>query len=100
MAHLDFEAPDLNRFPCLRLAMEAMEAGGTAPTILNAANEVAVDAFLNEQIGFTAIARVIEQTLEQMSVREADSLATIFDDDAAAREISRRIAQQYSSGVH
>ena len=100
VAHLDFEAPDLARFPCLRLAGEAMDAGGTAPTILNAANEVAVEAFLNEQIGFTAIARVIEQTLEQMSVREADSLTTIFDDDAAAREVAHRITQLYSLKVH
>ncbi len=100
VAHLDFEAPDLARFPCLRLAGEAMDAGGTAPTILNAANEVAVEAFLNEQIGFTAIARVIEQTLEQMSVREADSLATIFDDDEAAREVAHRITQLYSLKVH
>ncbi len=100
VAHLDFEAPDLKRFPCLHLAMEAMDTGGTAPTILNAANEVAVEAFLNEQIGFTAIARVIEQTLEQASVREADSLNTIFHDDAEAREIAHRIARQYLlSGV-
>jgi 1-deoxy-D-xylulose-5-phosphate reductoisomerase len=98
VARLDFEAPDLARFPCLRLAGEAMDAGGTAPTILNAANEVAVEAFLNERIGFTAIARVIEQTLEQMSVREADSLDTIFDDDAMAREIAERITMQYSLG--
>jgi len=99
VARLDFEAPDLNRFPCLRLAVEAMDTGGTAPTILNAANEVAVDAFLNGQIGFTAIARVIEQTLEQTSVRDADTLSTIFDDDVAARETARRIAQQYTPGV-
>ncbi len=99
VAHLDFEAPDLKRFPCLRLAFEAMDVGGTAPTILNAANEVAVEAFLNEQIGFTTIARVIEQTLEQASVHEADSLDTIFHDDAEAREIARRITSQYLIGV-
>lgn len=99
VAQLDFESPDLKRFPCLRLAVEVMDAGGTAPTILNAANEVAVDAFLNEQIGFTAIPRVIEDTLEQMSVNEADSLDTIFKDDAVAREIARRVTQQYLVGV-
>ncbi len=99
VARLDFAAPDLKRFPCLRLAVEAMDAGGTAPTILNAANEVAVDAFLNEQLGFTGIAHVIERTLEQMSVREADSLDTIFHDDAEARETARDIAQQYLAGV-
>jgi 1-deoxy-D-xylulose-5-phosphate reductoisomerase len=99
VARLDFEAPDLARFPCLRLAGEAMDAGGTAPTILNAANEVAVAAFLDGQLGFTAIAPVIEKTLEQMSVREADSLATIFDDDAAAREIALRLTQNHTRGV-
>ncbi len=99
VARLDFAAPDLKRFPCLRLAVEAMDAGGTAPTILNAANEVAVDAFLNEQLGFTGIAHVIERTLEQMSVREADSLDTIFHDDAEARETARDIAQKYLAGM-
>lgn len=99
VAQLDFESPDLKRFPCLRLAVEVMDAGGTAPTILNAANEVAVEAFLNELIGFTAIPRVIEDTLEQMRVNEADSLDTIFKDDAAAREIARRVTQQYLVGV-
>lgn len=90
IARLDFEAPDLNRFPCLRLAMESMEAGGTAPTILNAANEIAVDAFLEGQIGFTDIARVIEQTLESMAVRDAETLNTIFEDDREARLIAQR----------
>jgi len=90
VGRLDFEAPDLERFPCLRLAVEAMEAGGTAPTILNAANEIAVAAFLDGQLGYTAIARVIEQTLAAMSVREAETLATIFEDDNEARAIARR----------
>jgi len=91
VARLDFEAPDLNRFPCLRLAMESMEAGGTAPTILNAANEIAVDAFLEGQIGYTDITRVIEQTLESMAVRDAETLATIFEDDREARAIAQRL---------
>ncbi len=99
VAHLDFEAPDHNRFPCLRLAIEAMEAGGTAPTILNAANEVAVDAFLTGHIGFTAIARVIEQTLEKLSVREADTLTTIFEDDAVAREVALHLIHPTMTGV-
>ncbi len=85
VARLDFEAADLNRFPCLRLAIDSMEAGGTAPAILNAANEIAVEAFLNEQIGFTAIAKVIEQTLAQVARRDADRLETIFEADAEAR---------------
>lgn len=92
VARLDFEEPDLKRFPCLRLSVEAMEAGGTAPTILNAANEIAVEAFLDERIGFTAIPRIIETTLERMSVNPADSLETIFSDDTAAREVAAEVA--------
>ncbi len=88
VARLDFEPADLQRFPCLRLAIEAMEAGGTAPAVLNAANEIAVDAFLNEKIGFTAIARIIEQTLAQVERRDADSLETIFAADMEAREVA------------
>ena len=91
VARLDFEEPDLKRFPCLRLSMEAMEAAGTAPTILNAANEIAVEAFLEERIGFTAIPRIIETTLERMPVSPADSLETIFSDDAAAREVAAKV---------
>jgi 1-deoxy-D-xylulose-5-phosphate reductoisomerase len=88
VARLDFEKADLNRFPCLRLAIEAMEAGGTAPAVLNAANEIAVEAFLNEQIGFTAIARVIEESLAVVERRDADRLETIFEADAQAREVA------------
>jgi 1-deoxy-D-xylulose-5-phosphate reductoisomerase len=88
VARLDFEKADLNRFPCLRLAIEAMEAGGTVPAVLNAANEIAVEAFLNETIGFTAIARVIEQSMREVSRREADCLDTIFEVDVEAREVA------------
>jgi 1-deoxy-D-xylulose-5-phosphate reductoisomerase len=69
---LDFEAPDLERFPCLRLAIQAAASGGTAPVVLNAANEVAVAAFLDGRIGFTAIAMVVEETLARLP---AESLA-------------------------
>lgn len=93
VARLDFEAADLNRFPCLRLAIESMEAGGTVPAVLNAANEIAVEAFLNEQIGFTAIARVIEQTLREVERRDADRLETIFEADAQAREVALSLVQ-------
>jgi 1-deoxy-D-xylulose-5-phosphate reductoisomerase len=88
VARLDFEKPDLQRFPCLRLAMEAMEIGGTAPAILNAANEIAVEAFLHERIRFTSIPELIEETLGRMTIETADSLETIFAADAAARELS------------
>ncbi len=65
---LDFEPPDLGRFPCLALAMAAAATGGTAPAVLNAANEVAVAAFLDRRIGFTAIAAVVEETLDRLPV--------------------------------
>ncbi len=88
VARLDFEKPDLQRFPCLRLAIEAIDAGGTAPAILNAANEIAVEAFLHERIRFTSIPELIEETLGRMTIETADSLETIFAADAAARELS------------
>ena len=85
-ARLDFESPDEQRFPCLRLAREAVATGGTAMAICNAANEVAVAAFLDERIGFSAIPLVIEQTLERIAVRDPVSLAVIESADAQARE--------------
>ncbi|MBI3188305.1 MAG: 1-deoxy-D-xylulose-5-phosphate reductoisomerase, partial [Gammaproteobacteria bacterium] len=69
VARLDFEQPDNQRFPCLAMAYQSLQIGGTATTILNAANEVAVDAFLNRQLAFTRIAEVIEKTLEQITVQ-------------------------------
>lgn len=85
VAQLDFQRPDLIRFPCLRLAAEAMETGGTAPAILNAANEVAVEAFLNTRIRFTGIPAVIERTLEAIGPREVSELQAVLEDDARAR---------------
>ncbi|HRD49999.1 MAG TPA: 1-deoxy-D-xylulose-5-phosphate reductoisomerase [Candidatus Contendobacter sp.] len=85
LAPLEFQAPDLARFPCLPLAFAALEAGGTAPTVLNAANEVAVQAFLEQRIRFTAIAAVVRHTLEQVSTCAAASLEAILDADALAR---------------
>jgi len=84
-ARLDFEPPDLQRFPCLRLAQEAWRAGGTASAVLNAANEVAVHAFLDGRINFTAIAEVIESTLAEVTLRDADSFDVILEEDALAR---------------
>jgi len=86
LARLDFEKPDYGRFPCLGLARQAMHKGGTATVILNAANEVAVQKFLDGEIRFTDIARVVNETLDALPVRSADSLQTILDDDIAARE--------------
>ncbi len=95
VARLDFEAPDLVRFPCLRLAGEAMEAGGTTPAILNAANEVAVEAFLERRIPFTAIARVIEETLQRVTRQETDTLDTVLRADVEARHVAVRALGEY-----
>lgn len=86
---LDFAAADFDRFPCLRLAYRALEAGGTSTAILNAANEVAVDAFLQRQIKFTDIAKVIEQVLTKLPANNADSLEQILIDDATARQLAQ-----------
>jgi 1-deoxy-D-xylulose-5-phosphate reductoisomerase len=91
IGRLEFEPLDFNRFPCLRLAYEAMLAGGTTTTILNAANEIAVQAFLQGQIRFTDIHRVIETTLSLLSGREAKQLDIILEDDAKARELALEI---------
>ncbi|MCP4040897.1 MAG: 1-deoxy-D-xylulose-5-phosphate reductoisomerase, partial [Gammaproteobacteria bacterium] len=85
---LDFEAPDLHRFPCLRLAMEVAAVGGTAGTVLNAANEVAVDAFLNRRITFTDIPKIIESVLSSRVSVEASDLDMILNEDQAARRIA------------
>lgn len=85
VAPLEFCALDPERYPCLRLAHEAQLAGGTATAILNAANEVAVQSFLNEKIGFTDIPHVIERTLERVSAVHADSLEAILSADSQAR---------------
>ena len=85
---LDFEPPDFGWAPCLRLGYEAARAGGTLPTVLNAANEVVVAAFLDRRAKFSAIPRVVEETLSRSVPREADNLDTILDEDAAAREIA------------
>lgn len=89
MGALCFEAPDLARFPCLRLAQEAMQAGGTMPAVLNAANEVAVDAFLDERLAFTDIPRVIASVMREMPVSAATELATILATDHEARGRAR-----------
>ncbi|MFK3816064.1 1-deoxy-D-xylulose-5-phosphate reductoisomerase [Pseudomonas sp. NPDC089407] len=89
IARLDFQAPDEQRFPCLRLARQAAEAGNSAPAVLNAANEVAVEAFLERRIRFPEIAGMIEQVLDQESVVPLPSLDAVFATDQRARERSR-----------
>ena len=93
---LDFEAPDTDTFPCLRLAREALDAGGTAPAILNAANEAAVSAFLQGRIGFLSIAALVEHALAALPVLPADTLATLRDADAQARS---HVGQAISTGA-
>jgi 1-deoxy-D-xylulose-5-phosphate reductoisomerase len=88
VSRLDFSKADFSRFPCLRLAYKALNDGGTATAILNAANEVAVEAFLNEQIRFTDIAKIIEEVLNELPLNEATSLEQILADDAAARALA------------
>jgi len=86
IARLDFEEPDLERFPCLRLAGEAMKTGGTATAVLNAANEVAVAEFLEKRIRFTDIAKIVELVLTHVDIREPGSLTSVLEADAEARE--------------
>ncbi len=94
IARLDFEKPDMKRFPCLKLAFDVLDLGGTAPAILNAANEVAVDAFLKGLIGFTRIAQIIEQTLEQSQMVVADSLEVVMGADQSARQQAQMLVQK------
>ncbi len=89
IARLDFQAPDEQRFPCLRLARQAAEAGNSAPAVLNAANEVAVEAFLQRRIRFPEIAGMIEQVLDQEPVVALPTLEAVFAADQRARELSR-----------
>jgi len=86
VANFEFEKPDLQRFACLRLAYEAMQRGGTATTILNAANEVAVDAFLKERIDFLQIPELIEQALSNLSIEAANTLDCVLNADTATRQ--------------
>ena len=91
VATLNFEAPDPIRFPALRLAREALQAGRGAPTVLNAANEVAVRGFLNGQIAFLDITRIVERTLETMQPMPAETLDDICHIDSLARHEAERL---------
>jgi len=93
MLSLDFRPIDLARFPMLRLAHEVMHAGGTAPAIYNAANEVAVAAFLSGKLPFLAIAEVVDKTLQRLPHEDPRELADVLVADAAARQIAATIIQ-------
>lgn len=98
IGQLTFEAPDEERFPALRIAREAMAAGGCAPTVLNAANEIAVAAFLQERIGFMGIAELIERTLDRAAgILDAPVLDSL-DDVLAADQQARRLACELLGG--
>ncbi|SFH82893.1 1-deoxy-D-xylulose 5-phosphate reductoisomerase [Pseudomonas guineae] len=90
IARLDFQAPDEERFPCLRLAREAAQAGGTAPAMLNAANEIAVRAFLERRIRFPEIARMIEDILHTEPALAVESLDTVLAADGRARDLAEQ----------
>jgi 1-deoxy-D-xylulose-5-phosphate reductoisomerase len=85
---LDFELMDFKRFPCLELAYKAIITGGTMPTILNAANEVAVSAFLEKRLPFTAISQIIEKTLTHCTAQKAETVNSIIEEDQYARSVA------------
>lgn len=94
---LDFQEPDTTRFPALTLARQSIQAGGLAPTVLNAANEIAVASFLQKQIGFTDIPVVVEHTLNQVENGSADSIDLILQVDSTARSIAQQFVSSKGS---
>ncbi len=90
-ARLDFEPCDRKRFPCVELAYQALRRGGTAPAILNAANEIAVEKFLDHQLPFMSIAKLIEQTLERVPAQPVHHLQDVLDADHNARRTAREL---------
>lgn len=93
IAQLNFERPDFERFPCLKLAYQALQTGGTAPAILNAANEVAVEAFLNREIGFRVIDQLIARVMDKLPSTSMSNLENLFVQDKAARDLARACLQ-------
>ena len=91
MLKLSFERPDPARFPCLRLAYAALRAGGTAPAALNAANEVAVEAFLARRLAFTGIGGVIDRRSSAVATQPAATLDGVLEADAHARRTADRV---------
>lgn len=99
VARLDFMEPDFVRFPCLALAYQALRAGGTAPAVLNAANEVAVAAFLDKRITFLAIPRLIEEVLSALPTAAINTLDDVLNADAAARTAALELVQNMTNPV-
>jgi 1-deoxy-D-xylulose-5-phosphate reductoisomerase len=96
IARLDFQAPDFERFRCLQLAYDVLRAGGTAPAILNAANEVAVAEFLEGRLSFLGIARLNDQVLQSLPSGPEGSLADVLGADAEARRLAVRLIRERS----
>ncbi len=96
IARLDFQAPDFERFRCLQLAYDALRVGGTAPAILNAANEVAVEEFLAGKLSFCGIARLNDQVLQSLPAGPEGSLADVIGADAEARHLAARLIRERS----
>jgi 1-deoxy-D-xylulose-5-phosphate reductoisomerase len=95
LRHLDFCPPDMSKFPCLRLAYEAAASGGAKTIALNAADEVAVAAFLEEKIGFEEIPRIIEETMAATPAGHLESIQRVLALDTEARLLAREIVQQH-----
>jgi 1-deoxy-D-xylulose-5-phosphate reductoisomerase len=98
LRNLTFDDPDLERFPCLGLAYDALAMDGTAPAVLNAANEVAVDAFLNEEIAFLDIARIIGATLKGLEVKPLEHIDDVLRADLWGRREARRLIDSQAEG--
>jgi 1-deoxy-D-xylulose-5-phosphate reductoisomerase len=96
LRHLDFSPPDMSKFPCLRLAYEAVEAGGAKTIALNAADEVAVAAFLEERIGFDEIPQIVEDVMTATPVGTLESIHTVLTLDAEARQLAENMVKQRS----
>jgi 1-deoxy-D-xylulose-5-phosphate reductoisomerase len=94
IAQLTFERPDFQRFPCLKLAYDALEAGGTAPAILNAANEIAVQAFLDGRIGFRRIDQTIARVMDRLPHVDVSDIGALMEQDRAARALASSIIEQ------
>ncbi len=99
LSQLDFSTPDLTRFPCLRLAYEAAETGGRACIALNAADEIAVAAFLEGRIPFLGIPRTIETVLQLTSGQPPASISEVLEADLAARQQAREVIARQFTGV-
>jgi 1-deoxy-D-xylulose-5-phosphate reductoisomerase len=94
---LSFEGPDLERFPALRVARHAMEAGGASPIVLNAANEEAVAAFLDRRIGFLAIVELVEETLARIDAAKPQSIADVIDIDRLTRALAKDLMSEMAA---